>query len=91
MVEVGQEIQKGDPLLVLEAMKMETEVRAPVAGTVASVDVKEGDGVKVGDTLTTSYTDNPDANAGSVERRALTDVVENLPVGVGGGDGGGGG
>ena len=47
--------------------------------------------VQIGDTLTTSYTDNPDANAGSVERIALTDVVENLPVGVGGGDGGGGG
>mgnify|MGYP000093140635 CR=1 FL=1 len=46
--------------------------------------------VQIGDTLTTSYTDNPDANAGSVERIALTDVVENLPVGVGGGDGGGG-
>jgi hypothetical protein len=47
--------------------------------------------VQIGDTLTTSYTDNPDANAGSVERIALTDVVENLPVGVGGGNGGGGG
>jgi hypothetical protein len=46
--------------------------------------------VQIGDTLTTSYTDNPDANAGSKERIALTDVVENLAVGVDGNGGGGG-
>ncbi|MGH1462938.1 MAG: biotin/lipoyl-containing protein, partial [Neptuniibacter sp.] len=34
-------------------MKMETEVRAACAGTVSSVDVKEGDAVQVGDTLLT--------------------------------------
>ena len=39
--------------MVLEAMKMETEVRSPAAGTVASVDVREGDVIQVGDTLVT--------------------------------------
>jgi oxaloacetate decarboxylase alpha subunit len=50
-VSPGQAIQEGDVLVILEAMKMETEVRAARAGTVVSVDVKEGDAVQVGDTL----------------------------------------
>ena len=37
--------------MILEAMKMETEVRAAKSGTVTSITVKEGDAVKVGDTL----------------------------------------
>ncbi len=49
----GQAVQEGDVLVILEAMKMETEVRAARAGTVASVDVNEGDAVQVGDTLLT--------------------------------------
>ncbi|MFP5383507.1 MAG: sodium-extruding oxaloacetate decarboxylase subunit alpha [Gammaproteobacteria bacterium] len=47
----GQSVQEGDLLLTLEAMKMETEIRAPHAGIVASVSVKEGDVVAVGDLL----------------------------------------
>ena len=47
----GQAIQEGDVLLVMEAMKMETEVRAPRSGQVTSVAVREGDSVAVGDTL----------------------------------------
>jgi len=50
-VAAGQAVQEGDVLVILEAMKMETEVRAARAGTVASVDVKEGDAVQVGDSL----------------------------------------
>ena len=50
-VTLGQNIQEGDVLLILEAMKMETEVRAPRSGQVTSVDVREGDSVAVGDTL----------------------------------------
>nr|WP_067288364.1 sodium-extruding oxaloacetate decarboxylase subunit alpha [Marinobacterium profundum] len=50
-VEVGQAVQEGDVLVILEAMKMETEVRAARAGTVVAVDVKEGDAVQVGDAL----------------------------------------
>ncbi|MCL6416539.1 sodium-extruding oxaloacetate decarboxylase subunit alpha [Aestuariirhabdus sp. Z084] len=49
----GQQVQEGDLLIILEAMKMETEIRAPKAGTVGSVDVKEGDAVVVGATLLT--------------------------------------
>jgi oxaloacetate decarboxylase alpha subunit len=47
----GQAVQSGEVILLLEAMKMETEIRAPAAGTVQAVAVKEGDGVQVGDTL----------------------------------------
>ncbi len=49
----GQAVQEGDVLLILEAMKMETEIRAHSAGTIGSVTVKEGDSVSVGDTLLT--------------------------------------
>ncbi len=52
-VSPGQMVQEGDVLIILEAMKMETDIRAARAGTVGSVDVKEGDAVKVGDTLLT--------------------------------------
>lgn len=52
-VAAGQTVQEGDVLVILEAMKMETEVRAARAGTVVSVDVKEGDAVQVGDSLLT--------------------------------------
>ncbi len=48
---VGAAFQEGDVLMVLEAMKMETEVRAPRAGTVSSIAAKEGDAVQVGDAL----------------------------------------
>ena len=49
----GQALNEGDVVVILEAMKMETEVRTSCAGTVASVDVREGDSVQVGDTLVT--------------------------------------
>ncbi len=51
LVSAGQSVQEGDVLLILEAMKMETEVRASKAGQVTSVDVKPGDAVAVGQTL----------------------------------------
>jgi oxaloacetate decarboxylase alpha subunit len=50
-VAVGDVVNKGDPLLVVEAMKMETAVAAPKAGTVTQVAVSEGDVVAVGDLL----------------------------------------
>ncbi|MDF2181807.1 sodium-extruding oxaloacetate decarboxylase subunit alpha [Neptuniibacter sp. CAU 1671] len=52
-VAAGQTVQEGDVLVILEAMKMETEVRAARSGTIVSVDVKEGDSVQVGDSLVT--------------------------------------
>ena len=50
-VKPGDSVQEGDLIVILEAMKMETEVRAPRAGQVVSVDVKEGDSVVVGASL----------------------------------------
>ena len=47
----GQSVAEGDVLLILEAMKMETEIRAAQAGTVRGIAVKSGDAVAVGDTL----------------------------------------
>ncbi|WP_295542211.1 sodium-extruding oxaloacetate decarboxylase subunit alpha [uncultured Thiohalocapsa sp.] len=47
-VRPGQQVATGDVLLVLEAMKMETEVRTTIAGTVVEVRVKEGDAVALG-------------------------------------------
>lgn len=49
----GEHVQQGDVIIVLEAMKMETEVRAARPGAVVDVKVKEGDSVSVGDILIT--------------------------------------
>jgi oxaloacetate decarboxylase alpha subunit len=48
---VEQNVQTGEVLLVLEAMKMEVEVRAPRAGTIAEIGVRQGDAVDVGRVL----------------------------------------
>ena len=50
-VKPGQAVKSGDILIILEAMKMETEVRSPFDGTIVSVAVKEGDTVEHGQTL----------------------------------------
>ena len=47
----GQQIQANDPLLVLEAMKMETNITSPVAGKVKSINAGIGDGVQMGQVL----------------------------------------
>ncbi len=52
-VKAGDHVNEGDVIVILEAMKMETEVRAPRAGTVGEVSVSEGDKVAVGDSLLT--------------------------------------
>lgn len=52
-VTAGQAVKEGDTLLMLEAMKMETQVSAPHDGVVGSVNVREGDVVAVGDILLT--------------------------------------
>ena len=49
----GQTVVAGDVLFILEAMKMETEVKAAQAGTVRGICVKAGDAVAVGDTVMT--------------------------------------
>jgi oxaloacetate decarboxylase alpha subunit len=50
-VAVGDTVVEGDVIIILEAMKMETEVRAFRSGTVVDVSVKVGDTVSVGDAL----------------------------------------
>jgi methylmalonyl-CoA carboxyltransferase small subunit len=51
IAQVGQTIQVGDPLLTLEAMKMETNITAPVSGKVKKINVNTGDGVQGGQIL----------------------------------------
>ncbi len=50
---VGQAVKAGDPVIILEAMKMEIPVVAPEDGTVASIDVAVGDPVEAGAVLAT--------------------------------------
>jgi len=52
-VNIGAHVKEGDVVMVLEAMKMETEIRAKVGGIVSAVNVKQGDSVAVGDVLVT--------------------------------------
>jgi biotin carboxyl carrier protein len=51
LVEEGQEVEQGQGVLVLEAMKMENEVAAPRAGTVGRIRVSTGDKVETGEEL----------------------------------------
>ena len=46
--QVGQSLQPGDVLVVLEAMKMETNITAPSAGKIAAMRVNQGDSVQAG-------------------------------------------
>lgn len=45
-VKAGDQVKKGDQLLILEAMKMENIIKSPGEGTVTAVNVKKGDGVE---------------------------------------------
>ncbi|HIF85359.1 MAG TPA: oxaloacetate decarboxylase subunit alpha [Gammaproteobacteria bacterium] len=51
LVNVGDTVAAGDVILILEAMKMETEIRSQTSGQVVAVNVGVGDAVKVGDSL----------------------------------------
>ena len=53
LVAVGDQVTKGTPLLILEAMKMEHQLTAPNDGTVASINCKEGELVQPGLDLVT--------------------------------------
>ncbi|MBP7824777.1 MAG: sodium-extruding oxaloacetate decarboxylase subunit alpha [Pseudomonas sp.] len=53
LVQAGDQVEEGELIMILEAMKMETEIRAFKSGTVGSVNVKVGDAVAVGDSLLT--------------------------------------
>ncbi|WP_033511488.1 biotin carboxylase N-terminal domain-containing protein [Bifidobacterium mongoliense] len=66
----GQSVAKGDLLVVLESMKMENYVYAPVAGTVTKILVSPGDGVEAGATLITlDVADKGDATSEKGDRR----------------------
>jgi oxaloacetate decarboxylase alpha subunit len=52
-VQPGQSVVEGDILIILEAMKMETEIRAAKSGVIDTISVKAGDSVSVGDNLLT--------------------------------------
>jgi pyruvate carboxylase subunit B len=51
LVKVGDKVEAGTPVLITEAMKMETEIQAPIAGTVTAVSVAKGDAVNPDETL----------------------------------------
>jgi pyruvate carboxylase subunit B len=51
LVAVGTSVKTGDPLLVIEAMKMESRVPAPIDGTVKAILAAEGDNVKTDETV----------------------------------------
>jgi acetyl-CoA/propionyl-CoA carboxylase biotin carboxyl carrier protein len=50
-VEVGQQVEAGDTVMILEAMKMENLVNAEKAGVVKSINVVAGDSVSAGDVV----------------------------------------
>lgn len=51
LVEAGQSVELNDTLMILEAMKMETVITAPIAGKVSKLSVATGGGVKSGQVL----------------------------------------
>ena len=51
VAEVGAAVSAGDELVILESMKMEIPVTAPEAGTLAALNVNEGDAISEGDVL----------------------------------------
>ena len=52
-INVGQQVKEGDTVMMLEAMKMETNISAPQNGQIVDIKVREGDSVTVGDVLIT--------------------------------------
>ena len=51
LVKKGQSVTKGEPLIVTEAMKMETTITAPIGGIVEEILVREGSRIESGDCL----------------------------------------
>ncbi|MGB0402504.1 MAG: acetyl-CoA carboxylase biotin carboxyl carrier protein subunit [Salibacteraceae bacterium] len=51
LVKPGQEVEKGDSLLVLEAMKMENNIKCPADGVVKSIEIEKGQAVEKGQDL----------------------------------------
>ena len=53
LVEEGDSVEENDVIAVIEAMKMETEIKSTCAGTVKSIEVSQGDKVEAGQVLAT--------------------------------------
>ena len=51
VVNLNDKVKAGDPLLITEAMKMETEIQAPISGTITAIHVSKGDAVTPDETL----------------------------------------
>ena len=51
VVNVGDKVEEGDEVVILEAMKMEMPIPAPASGTVKEIKVKEGDNVETDQVL----------------------------------------
>jgi pyruvate carboxylase subunit B len=51
LVKEGKQVKQGDPLFVIEAMKMQSEIASPVAGTVTALYISKDDHVEPGETL----------------------------------------
>lgn len=58
-VKIGQQVEKGEKVVVLESMKMENELRSPREGTVSQISVEIGAGVEKGQALVT-ISSNPE-------------------------------
>jgi 3-methylcrotonyl-CoA carboxylase alpha subunit len=64
LVSAGQKVDKGQPLMIIEAMKMEHTIAAPMAGVVAGVLFGRGDQVREGEQLIQFETQTPSPLAG---------------------------
>jgi pyruvate carboxylase subunit B len=51
LVNIGDEVKAGAPILITEAMKMETEIQAAISGTITAIHVVKGDSVTPDETL----------------------------------------
>ncbi|MFB0998720.1 MAG: biotin/lipoyl-binding protein, partial [Colwellia sp.] len=51
LVKNGDVVNSGDVVIIMEAMKMETEIRASISGVVSNISTKEGDVVQTGQSL----------------------------------------
>ncbi len=68
LVRKGDRIEKGQALLVLEAMKMENEIASHISGIVVDIPVADGDKVQAGDVLAVISPDQSESSSGSQSR-----------------------